>query len=266
MTIIANQLWTVEEALSRIPDMKIWAKTIFDRVNRIAQVPEGARVLDVGSASGAFVLACSELGYRGEGIEPSDRARATASELSERTGVEFRIRKGTAEAIPFEPGRFDVVHAASVMEHVQDIDKAFQEIHRVLKPGGVFWFNAVTSIAPHQPEIRGFPLFGWYPNWLKLRIMMWAKDARPHLVGHTDSPAINWYSPWKWRRILHSHGFAKVYDRWDIRSEQQGGQAYAVMLAIIRSSMLTKTLADVAVSGCSFAAVKGQMPSCPDQH
>jgi len=40
--------------------------------------------------------------------------------------------------IPFDDGSFDVVFADNVLEHVPDPDRAFQEIRRVLRPGGVF--------------------------------------------------------------------------------------------------------------------------------
>ena len=41
-----------------------------------------------------------------------------------------------AQSIPYEDDNFDVVHASSVIEHVLDVEKSFQEIFRVLKPGG----------------------------------------------------------------------------------------------------------------------------------
>jgi len=52
---------------------------------------------------------------------------------------------------------FDIVLAMSVKEHVQDLDKALEEIYRVLKPGGLFWFYSPSSMCPFQGEIKGFP-------------------------------------------------------------------------------------------------------------
>lgn len=52
-------------------------------------------------------------------------------------------------AIPFPSGTFDVVVANHVMEHVADDRVAADEIHRVLKPGGI----AILQ-TPYSPMLR----------------------------------------------------------------------------------------------------------------
>jgi hypothetical protein len=56
--------------------------------------------------------------------------------------------------------------------------------------------------------------------------MHWVKDTKPHLVGYTRTPAINWLTPWKARALLQKHGFKQVYDRWNLRGENEGGRMY----------------------------------------
>jgi len=107
-----------------------------------------------------------------------------------------------------------------------------------------------------QAEIRGFPGFGWYPDGLKRRIMYWAQEHRPELIGHTGAPAIHWFTPPKAYRMLRGVGFGKIYDRWDLRGADEGGRAYQIVLRLIRSSPATKLLADIALPACSYAAVK----------
>lgn len=204
---IATEQRSFEEILAALPSKKNWAEAVFSRLKRVVTLPEYARVLDVGAGAGGFLIACTQLGYWCEGIEPWEDARINAIKLSEYLGMPIHIFDGTAESLPYEANSFDVVHASSVIEHVLNVEKTFQEIFRVLKPGGVFWFNAASSMCPLQHEIRGFPLFGWYPDSLKYRIMNWAKDHKPHLVGYTKTPAINWFTPWKARAMLRKHGF-----------------------------------------------------------
>ncbi|HIN93775.1 MAG TPA: class I SAM-dependent methyltransferase [Alphaproteobacteria bacterium] len=129
-----------------------------------------------------------------------------AGKLAARFGVSFDIRGGVAEDIPFPDDHFDVVIATSVMEHVTDLEQSLSEVHRVLKPGGIFWFNSASAMRPAQDEIRGFPLFGWYPDIVKKRIMMWVKDHRPHLVGHTAVPALHWWTNRRARNCLRDGG------------------------------------------------------------
>lgn len=61
--------------------------------------------------------------------------------------IKFYI--GSAEAIPFKNGQFNVVLVDSVFHHIYDFTKAVKEIKRVLVPGGLLCF-----IEPHQSLIR----------------------------------------------------------------------------------------------------------------
>jgi ubiquinone/menaquinone biosynthesis C-methylase UbiE len=253
---VATETLTVEQNVASLPTHRMWARAVFERIGRVVPIPRDARVLDVGAVAGAFLVACAELGYRCEGIEPWEDARRNAGAFANRMGARVNIGPGTAEAIPYDAESFDVVHASGVIEHVLDVDRAFQEINRVLKRGGVFWFNAASAMCPRQDEIRVLPLFGWYPDPLKRKIMNWAKDAQPHWVGHTRAPAINWFTPSKARALLTKHGFGRVYDRWDLRGSSEGGALHGMALRVMRVIPASKVLADVVVPGCSFAAVK----------
>ena len=183
-------------------------------------------------------------------------ARHNAKRLSDYMGITIEMAGGVVEAVPFKADSFDFVIAMSVIEHVNDVEKAFVEVYRVLKPGGVFVFNAASAMCPKQAEISGFPFFGWYPNPLKLKIMNWAKLNRPEVVGYTDTPAINWFTPAKGRRLLFEHGFRKVFDRWDILAEDSNMGRYNLPLRVVRRSKFLKYVADVVFTGCLYAAVK----------
>lgn len=253
---IASERLSFDETLERFPLHKKWAETKIARLKRITDIPQGAKILDIGAGTGIFLAACAGLGYRCEGIEPYREARLNAARLAGKMGVSVRITEASAEEIPFEDRTFDVVHASSVIEHVPDPEKAFKEIYRVLKPGGAFWFNAASSMCPAQNEIRAFPLFGWYPDELKRRIINWAKTRKPRLVGCTDTPAVNWFTTKRARALLERHGFRRVYDRWDLRMECEGGRIYALALRGIRASRVLRMLADVIIPDCGFAAIK----------
>jgi ubiquinone/menaquinone biosynthesis C-methylase UbiE len=252
----ATERRSLETVIALLPVARLDVKKLLGRLSRVRPIGPGAKIVDVGASQGPFLIECARLGYRAVGVEPWDEARATARMLAEHEGVAIELVDGVAEKLPLESGSVDLVRANSVIEHVADAQQAFAEAFRVLKPGGIFWFSTASSLCPRQAEIRGFPAFGWYPNALKLRIMYWAAENRPELIGHTSYPAVNWFTPWRARRMLRAAGFGRIYDRWDLRLPNEDGGAHARLLPLIRSSGIGKLAADVIVPACSYAAVK----------
>ena len=249
-------LRSVEGEQSTLAARQASVRTRLARLQRIKPLSPDMSIVDVGSARGGYVIALARQGYRVYGVDPLDKSRAIAERLAEQEGVSVTFLKGVAEKLPLETESVDVVHCNSVIEHVDDAQAAFNEAYRVLKPGGIYWFSTASSLCPRQSEIRRFPLFGWYPDPLKQRIMAWARDNKPHLVGYASKPAVHWFTPAKAHRMLHRAGFERIFDRWDLRLPSEGGTSYSVLLRIIRMSKVTKTLADVCISGCAYATIK----------
>ena len=55
-----------------------------------------------------------------------------------------------ATALAFDDGSFDTVFSTQVLEHVDDHQRAFAEINRVLKPGGYFIFSVPFTWELHE--------------------------------------------------------------------------------------------------------------------
>lgn len=95
-----------------------------------AELPPGARTLDAGCGTGRNLELYRSVGPA-EGVDPMPQA----VEFCRRRGLEGVVQGG-AEALPFEDGRFDLVAATDVLEHMTDDDAALREMHRVTAPGG----------------------------------------------------------------------------------------------------------------------------------
>jgi MPBQ/MSBQ methyltransferase len=126
---------------------------------RLAGLKKGMRVLDVGSGVGgpARTLA-TEFGCRVTGIDLTAEYCRAAQMLTEMvgigTGVEFCC--GTATALPFADQSFDVVWSQNSLMNIEAKAQLFAEINRVLRPGGLFAFEAV--LAGQQPGLH-YPVF-----------------------------------------------------------------------------------------------------------
>lgn len=95
------------------------------------------RLLDVGCGRGELLWAAREAGWAFAGVDPSS-AHLAWGRLN--LGIEGRL--GTIEEMDFPAESFDAVIMGGVLEHLYDPLSAFREVRRVLKPGGVFYFDA----------------------------------------------------------------------------------------------------------------------------
>jgi SAM-dependent methyltransferase len=252
----ATERLDLDAAIARLPELERRLHALLRRLSPHLELRSGARVLDVGAAQGLTVVAFHRAGFQAAGLEPWGEAVAKSRAVAEKTGIDFEMVEGYAESLPFESESFDLVHAQSVMEHVRDPAAVFAESHRVLRPGGGLYFHTSNALCPRQPEIRGFPCFSWYPQPLKRRILDWATEKRPSLVGYTAMPAYNWYTPWGARSALARAGFRKVLDRWELRldDELNGWRGTAVRAA--KSSRAVRLAGDVAVPQSAYLAIK----------
>ncbi len=252
----ATEQLGVEEAAARLRETGIWLERVLARLEPLLPARRPLRVLEIGAAQGRVLIALQRRGFHAAGVEPWREAIAVAAQLAAREGVRLEIREGAAEQIPFESASFDLVLAFSVMEHVSDLERSLAEIARVLAPSGIFWFSSASALCPRQHEISGFPLFGWYPDRWKKRIMRWAARARPDLVGHTTAPALHWWTPRRARRLLGAAGFDRVWDRWDLCGRADLGGRLGPLRRLLRDHRWLRPLADVAIPDCAFAARK----------
>jgi ubiquinone/menaquinone biosynthesis C-methylase UbiE len=102
---------------------------------------KGKRVLEIGAGRGLVSFAFAKEGASVVALEPdtSDIVGTGAMRrLQHESGVKFELVETFGESLPFESGGFDIVFCRCVLHHAHDLNKMCSEIHRVLKPGGLF--------------------------------------------------------------------------------------------------------------------------------
>ncbi|HQF42869.1 MAG TPA: class I SAM-dependent methyltransferase [Ignavibacteriaceae bacterium] len=101
-------------------------------------IPKNKKGIEIGIGTGRFALPLKI----SEGIEPSKNMR----EFSLQKGL--KVYDGVAENLPLDNDSYDFVLMVTTICFVDDIKKAFAEVKRILKPGGIFIIGLVDKNSP----------------------------------------------------------------------------------------------------------------------
>jgi 2-polyprenyl-6-hydroxyphenyl methylase/3-demethylubiquinone-9 3-methyltransferase len=115
-----------------------------DVLARLGRLPTGygrRTVLDIGSGGGFMAEEFCRIGFSVTGVDPSTVSVETARSHALAAGLDVRYRVGSGEDLPVADGGCDVVCCSDVLEHVKDVDQVLAEAARVLRPGGLFFFD-----------------------------------------------------------------------------------------------------------------------------
>ncbi len=102
------------------------------------------KALDVGCGGGFLSEELAKTGLEVTGVDPSGESIRVAREHAMKGGLDIEYLVSGGEQIPFAGGAFDMVFCCDVLEHVNDLPGVISEISRVLKPGGVFFFDTIN--------------------------------------------------------------------------------------------------------------------------
>jgi ubiquinone/menaquinone biosynthesis C-methylase UbiE len=171
--------------------------------------------LEIGSGTGYFSLNLLQMGTIGRltatDISPGMLRRL--SETAQGLGLEAETVTTEAEELPFEDESFDLVFGHAVLHHIPDIERAFAEFRRVLRPGGAIAFCGEPSRYGDRlaaaPKRAGLFIA---PAWRRLvgaspRAVAEVDQSHSHaLEGEVDVHA---FAPADLRRLLRDGGFER---------------------------------------------------------
>ena len=153
-----------------------------DWVARTAALAPGAAVLDLGCGTGILTRLLAGRGYRVTGVDPNPQMLARARELG--GGASYRPGEAIATGLP--GGTFDLAIGAQSF-HWFDLEPAWLEIRRVLRPGG--WCAALWN------ERESTPLLDEYERLLRAASSEYRRVRTPAetLVAIRALPCVGHY-------------------------------------------------------------------------
>jgi SAM-dependent methyltransferase len=133
------------------------------------------RLLDVGASAGIIAGEVGRVFGEVVGVDIDEEGIARARDFL--TGPNQELLVADAMDMPFPDESFDVAVLNQVYEHMPDARRLFDEVWRVVRPGGVVYFGAQNRLWPVEAHHKLFGL-----SWLPPR----AADAYVRLAGKGD--------------------------------------------------------------------------------
>jgi SAM-dependent methyltransferase len=118
------------------------------------------RLLEVGCGMGTDLAAFARGDAQVFAVDLTPRHLAIARQRLVAEGHAVRLARSDAEVLPFADNSFDVVYSFGVLHHTPGTQQAFDEIHRVLRPGGraiiALYHRNSAFFWIHTIFVRGF--------------------------------------------------------------------------------------------------------------
>ena len=194
-------------------------------------IPLKKPVLDVGCGDGFFVKVTFGQGRTLSGSDPNqidvglDLEDSRINE-AKKAGIYKKLVTFDGKHLRFPDNSFSTVISNCVLEHVQDLGLLAAEVHRVLKPNGLF----LTTVAakPWEDNLFGAILFGtWYQDWMRkkqIHLNLFTKQQWDKLftkLGFEIEDSFGYLSPQACRLIDLSHYLSapnlisyKLFGKW----------------------------------------------------
>jgi ubiquinone/menaquinone biosynthesis C-methylase UbiE len=121
-----------------------YANDVYNNLVAFGLLPKHA-IVDIGCGTGLASAPLIENNYNVTGVDPSEAMLAVARDRY----PQAKWERGTAEKLPFPDKSFDVAISAQALHHA-DLQKAIDEMKRVLRPGGIIavWWKSLMSDDP----------------------------------------------------------------------------------------------------------------------
>lgn len=118
----------------------------------LSHIRPGMRVLDLGCGAGWLTLAMAQRGADATGLDISDESLSVAREYYEsiRHEVPGSVRYEVADLnhISLSADSYDVIAVCGALHHLTHVRHTIEELHKALRPGGLFWTSDILGDEP----------------------------------------------------------------------------------------------------------------------
>jgi demethylmenaquinone methyltransferase/2-methoxy-6-polyprenyl-1,4-benzoquinol methylase len=196
---IADRYDLITVVLSYGQDRR-WKHRLLD----LASPVPGASVLDVATGTGDIAFGFAARGARVVGLDITTRMIELAKAKAP-AGSQATFLVGDMLALPFPSGSFDVVTTGYGLRNVPDLDRALDEILRVLKPGGQAL--SLDFDRPANAFVRS--LYLWYLTTVG-GLLGWVLHRDPDTYRYIPASIRQYPGAANVGRLMETRGFSRA--------------------------------------------------------
>jgi demethylmenaquinone methyltransferase/2-methoxy-6-polyprenyl-1,4-benzoquinol methylase len=184
-----------------------WSAAFATAIGR--HLPRGAKVLDVCSGTHDIPLRLLAIDPTLEihAVDGSVHMTAEGQRRAGARGLTVQARVCDAHELPFADNSFDAVTLQFASRHLEII-RAFKEIHRVLKPGGIFCHNDMLRPASRVVEAP-YLVYLRFSVWFTAKLFGSSAESMK-CVGYFANAIRHFYTPSELSELLNGIGFTDI--------------------------------------------------------
>jgi ubiquinone/menaquinone biosynthesis C-methylase UbiE len=196
--------------------------------------------LEIGAGTGYFTLNLLQLGLieRATATDISAGMLSALSASAALLGQEVDTVRAEAESLPFADASFDLVFGHAILHHIPNLERAFAEFHRVLRPGGTLAFCGEPSRYGDRiaalPKRAGNLIAPAWRRFVGASAAPWIGSGEPADDGHEleSEVDVHAFEPSQLRDFARGAGFEEVR----LRGEELVSNAYGWWLRSLEST------------------------------
>jgi ubiquinone/menaquinone biosynthesis C-methylase UbiE len=144
-----HDFWQANPCGAKFAEMQIGSREFFNAIEQHRyetewHIPEvvqferwrDKRVLEIGCGLGTDAINFARAGADYTGVDLTERSIELVQRRFDFENLRGNLQTADAENLPFADNTFDLIYSHGVLHHTPDTQKAINEAHRVLKPGG----------------------------------------------------------------------------------------------------------------------------------
>jgi len=197
-------------AIASLGNCSRWSNRFAAAIHR--HLPRGSKVLDVcsGTHDIPLRLLARDPTLEIDAVDASSHMTAEGQRRARERNLTIRAHVCDAHTLPFPDDSFDAVTLQFASRHIEII-RAFKEIHRVLKPGGIFCHNDMLRPASRVVEAPYLVYLG-FSVWCTAKLFGSSAESMK-CIGYFANAIRHFYTPSELTQLLKEVGFVGTENR-----------------------------------------------------